>query len=105
MKIVYYDLETTDMRPVTGPHGVQIIQIGAVCKRTGLGFNNYLIPTVPISPGATQVHGLTRGILVQKWRNGDSDVFPNMAVGLKHFMDVLQFQKDYRSEEIGLVSY
>ena len=32
VKVVYYDLETTNLRPLSGPNAIEIVQIGAVCK-------------------------------------------------------------------------
>ena len=33
VKVVYYDLETTNLRPLSGPNAIEIVQIGAVCKQ------------------------------------------------------------------------
>jgi DNA polymerase III epsilon subunit-like protein len=67
VKVIYYDLETTNLRPLTGPNGIEIVQIGAVCKHTRnkktQELNIYLVPNREISAGATQVHGLTRDSL------------------------------------------
>ena len=106
MKIVYYDLETTNLRPLTGPSGIEIVQIGAICKHTRSksqrSFDKYLVPRCSISPGATQVHGLTRQWLVQRWMNAEADV-SLLQQGLQEFMNFLDEQKQYPNEEIILV--
>ena len=102
VKVIYYDLETTGLRPLTGPNGVEIVQIGAVCKHTRnkktQKLNIYLVPNREISAGATQVHGLTRDSL----REFD-DVF-RPKQGLQVFMNFLEQQRDYNEEKILLVS-
>ena len=103
VKVIYYDLETTNLRPLTGPNGIEIVQIGAVCKHTRnkktQNLDIYLIPNREISAGATQVHGLTRDSL----RKFD-DVFRPKR-GLQTFMNFLEQQREYNKEKILLVSY
>ena len=52
VKVIYYKLGTTNLIPVGGPKGVQIVQIGAVCKhtrnKTQRKLNIYLVPTCRI---------------------------------------------------------
>ena len=57
--IVYYDLETTDCKPLTRPKhkGVQILAIGAMNGKTGEEFMKYILPTCEINPGAARVNG------------------------------------------------
>ena len=110
MKVIYYDLETTNLRPLTGPNGVEIVQIGAVCKHTrnkstqelGSGNGIYLVPNREISPGATKVHGLTRDGLIEDKRQFNNVFRPQR--GLQEFMNFLEEQREYIGEEILLVS-
>ena len=105
MKVVYYDLMTTHRRPCTldGPHGVQIVQIGAVTGRLGNEqLNLYVIPTCDISDHATRLHGLTHEILLE-----DEIEYENvmsLRAGLQLFMDFLEHQKEHDDEEILIVS-
>ena len=102
VKVIYYDLETTNLRPLTGPNGVEIVQIGAVCKHTRSKktqeLNIYLVPNREISAGATQVHGMTRDSL----REFDEAFIPKQ--GLQVFMNFLEQQREYNEEKIWLVS-
>ena len=108
MKVIYYDLETTGLRPMTGPNGVEIVQIGAVCKHTRnkktQELDIYLVPNGRISPGATQVHGLTRDELIGDLLDRKySNVFRPQE-GLQEFMNFLEEQREYDNEKILLVS-
>ena len=102
VKVIYYDLETTNLRPLTGPNGVEIVNIGAVCKHTRnkktQELDIYLIPNREISAGATQVHGMTRDSL----REFDEAFRPKQ--GLQVFMNFLEQQREYNEEKILLVS-
>jgi len=102
VKIIYYDLETTNLRPLTGPNGIEIVQIGAVCKHTRnkktQKLNIYLVPNREISAGATQVHGLTRDSL-----EFDDAFRPKQ--GLQVFMNFLEQQREYNKEKILLVAH
>ena len=106
MKVVYYDLMTTHRRPCTldGPHGVQIVQIGAVTGRLGNEqLNLYVIPTCDISDHATRFHGLTHEILLE-----DEIEYENvmsLRAGLQLFMDFLEHQKEHDDEEILIVEF
>ena len=57
MVVVFYDLETTGLNNRKRHRGVQIVSIGAVTEY-GATFHRYIIPTCPISVGATGVHGI-----------------------------------------------
>ena len=108
VKVVYYDLETTNLRPLTGPRGVEIVQIGAVCKqtrnKTQNKFNMYLVPDQDISPGATRINGLTRDDLVEDFDSGRFNNVVEPQEGLQEFMNFLDNQRDYDDEGILLVS-
>ena len=108
MKVIYYDLETTGLRPLTGPNGVEIVQIGAVCKHTrnkntqklADGDGIYLVPKREISAGATLVHGLTRDELIGDLHDRKySNVF-RPKQGLQEFMNFVDEQRDYDNEKI-----
>ena len=108
VKVIYYDLETTGLRPLTGPNGVEIVQIGAVCKHTRTKktqeLDIYLVPNGRINPGATQVHGLTRDELIGDLHDRKySNVF-RPKQGLQEFMNYVDEQRDYDNEKILLVS-
>ena len=102
VKVIYYDLETTNLRPLTGPNGIEIVQIGAVCKHTRnkktQTLSVHLVPNREISAGATKVHGLTRDRLIREF---DAR---RPKQGLQVFMNFLEQQKDYKEENIWLVS-
>ena len=112
MKIVYYDIETTDLQPLTGPYGVEIVQIGAVCMHRRIQrqktFDTYLIPTHEISPDVTKAHGLNRGNLINRYKLSKvitgfpSDTLP-INYGLDKFMNFLHEQKQDMHETILLV--
>jgi len=109
MRIVYYDSETTDLRPLTGPSGIQMVQIGAICKHNRIRsqsiFDKYLLPTqtCSISPGATQVHGITHQWLLERYYQNIDVV--TQRHGLQAFMDFLTELRDYYDEEIVLVAH
>ena len=102
VKVIYYDLETTNLRPLTGPNGVEIVQIGAVAKHTRCKktqkLDIYLVPNIQISAGATRVHGLTNDSLEE------FDQAFNPKQGLQVFMNFLEQQREYNEEKILLVS-
>ena len=110
MKVIYYDLETTGLRPLTGPNGVEIVQIGAVCKHTrnkntqklSSGDGIYIVPNREISAGATQVHGLTRDGLIEDKRQFSNVFSPKR--GLQEFVNFVEEQREYSGEKILLVS-
>ena len=111
MKVIYYDLETTGLRPQTGPNGVEIVQIGAVCKHTrnkntqklADGDGIYLVPKREISAGATLVHGLTRDGLIEDKRRFSNVFSPKR--GLQEFVNFVEEQREYNTgEKILLVS-
>jgi len=95
MKTIYFDLETTGLTPLTGYHGVQIIQIGAVCRHTRLReestLNIYIRPEVKIDPNATNIHGIT-----MQWFNTiqDDNVFHSYQEGLEEFVAFIEGQKN-----------
>ena len=107
VKVIYYDLETTNLRPVSGPNGVEIVQIGAVCKhtrnKTQKKLNIYIIPTCRISLGATRVHGLTRQELIEDERKYNNVFHPE--TGLQEFMEFLNEQREFDDEMIIMVSF
>jgi len=107
VKVIYYDLETTNLRPVTGRNGVQIVQIGAVCKhtrnKTQRKMDIYIVPTCRISPGATKVHGLTYQELKEDQRKYNNVFSPRE--GLQEFMEYLNEQREYDDERIVLVAH
>ena len=62
-RIVYYDLETTGLRPLYGSNGVEILSIGACYKdpdtKSVRTFQNFMYPRhVEISQEAFNIHGL-----------------------------------------------
>ena len=69
MTVIYYDLETTGLNNEERQRGVQIVSIGAVTE-FGATFHRYIIPTCPISAGATDVHGIEL-IHGKLFKNGD----------------------------------
>ena len=90
-KIVYYDLETTGLKPLQGNRGVQIISIGAVTDR-GQWFQNFINPTCAISSGASRINGLyhdSYGDLVDSDGDDIEDV-QTPYEGLGKFLDWLQ---------------
>ena len=106
VKIVFYDLETTNLRPLTGPNGIEIVQIGAVCKhdrnKKTQKLDIFLVPNREISAGATGVHGLTRDGLIEDEREYSNIFRPKR--GLQEFMNFLEEQREYDDENIWLVS-
>ena len=105
VKVIYFDLETTGLRPLTGPNGVEIVQIGAICKRNKYlkKTNIYLVPNGRISPGATQVHGLTRDELIGDLLDRKYNNVFRPKQGLQEFMNFLEDQREYDDEKILLV--
>ena len=102
MKIVYFDLETTNIRPVTGDFGVEIISIGAVGRE--YEFRIFMIPPSRlISPGASNVHGITMQDLNDKYENYDEDTFLTKD-GLKKLIKFILEERQNPLEEIVLVS-
>ena len=116
VKVIYYDLETTNLRPLTGPNGVEIVQIGAVCnwnkniQKLGSHSGNpsgdgiYLVPNREISVGATQVHGLTRDELIEDKRTRRYWNVFSPKRGLQEFVKFVAQQREYSGEKILLVS-
>lgn len=88
MRIIYYDLETTGLHPMEGPNGVEIVQIGATSRYRGnaTNFDEYLLPTMPVTQTAVNIHGLTNRILDAKLRQGHASYIEN---GLKMFVDYI----------------
>jgi len=109
VKVIYYDLETTGLRPLTGPNGVEIVQIGAVCKHTRnkntQELDIYLVPNGRINPGATQIHGLTRDELIGDLLDRKYDNVYRPQQGLQEFMNFVDEQRDYDNEKILLVAH
>ena len=104
MKIVYYDLGITHFQPIDGPHGAQIVQIGAVTGKVGnIQLNLFVIPTCSIGASATRIHGLTHENLLE-----DEIEYENvmsLKTGLLCFMDFLEEQKEHDDEKILIVSF
>ena len=67
MRIIWYDLETTGLHPIEGQNGVEIVQIGATSRYRGVAtnFDKYLLPTIPVTQQAVNIHGLTYAKLRQ----------------------------------------
>lgn len=106
MKVIYYDLETTHLHPLSGPNGVQIVQIGAVTCKWAFRqkkLNIYVIPTCRISAGATRAHGLTHEDLLEDEIEYDNVL--SLETGLQLFMNFLAEQKDHDDEEVLMVSH
>ena len=108
VKVIYYKLATTNLRPVSGPNGVEIVQIGAVCKhtrnKTTKKLNIYIIPNCRISRGATKVHGVSRRNLIKRERRNYNNVF-HPSGGLQVFMQFLCDKREFDDERIFLVSF
>ena len=106
MKVIYYDLETTHLYPLSGPNGVQIVQIGAVTCKWAFRqkkLNIYVIPTCRINAGATRAHGLTHEELLEDEIEYDNVL--SLETGLQLFMNFLADQKDHDDEEVLMVSF
>ncbi len=58
-RLVFFDLETTDFDHRSRHARVQICQIGAYFQSGKKKFDKYLVPTCPVSPGATRVNKLS----------------------------------------------
>lgn len=84
-KVIFYDLETTGLKPLAA---IQICEIGAVFEDQE--FHQFLIPKCQIQSGATTVHGITkRG--EKLFLNGSVITNAmNPEEGLKSFMDFLK---------------
>ena len=105
MRIVYYDLQTTNLTPTSGRYGVQIVSIGAKSKdpvtKSFDIFHEHIVPTVVISGSASQKHGLTRKKLLKMERCGDAS---EPGEGLLNFITFLEGLQRFPTEKILLVS-
>ncbi len=105
---VFYDLETTDLRPEVDHEGVQIVSIGAVTSSRRARFERYLYPTCRIEPGATRIHGLVRdrnhGDLYSQNSGNYMDAV-SMTEGLNGFMQFLYEVSQNGREMVVLVNY
>jgi hypothetical protein len=105
MKIIYFDLETTDVRPPSNPDIVQILCIGAINECDGNSFLKYMHPTCKINPEASRINGMTI-------RDGNlyhlNHVIPYKSTvkeGLIKFMDFLGRQSKDGKYEICLIAH
>lgn len=105
MRIIYYDLETTGLKPREGPNGVQIVQIGATSRYRGrkTTFGAYLVPSIKVTEPAVSIHGLTNKELHDKLRKGQAH---GIKKGLKLFVDWIDdIIADDHENNVVLVSY
>lgn len=100
-------METTGLTPLTGYYGVEIIQIGAVCRQTRLCAENrlniYLRPEAYIEEEATNIHGIDMEWFDEHFY--DENVYNSMSDGLEAFVEFIEEQKTYDDEEILLVAH
>jgi len=99
--IVYFDLETTGL-----PHGghlPDIIQIGAVDSYNKQEYDEYLLPNIPISAGATRVNGLTTNKRRTRLFHHNQEMNADeMYTGLRKFISWL---RDMFDEPVLLVAH
>jgi DNA polymerase III epsilon subunit-like protein len=108
LKIIYFDLETTDVRPPNDPGVVQILSIGAISERSGSAgkeFTQYMIPTCEINPEASRINGMTvrDGRLFLK-----NQLVPNASSvkkGLVKFMHFLAQESKQGKYELCLIAH
>jgi DNA polymerase III epsilon subunit-like protein len=105
LKIIFFDLETTDVKH---PDVAQILAIGAISDE-GDKFTHYMIPTVEIKPEVSKINGLTMrdGRLFRKNR-GVTRVVPNASTvkeGLVKFMDFLTQESEQGVYELCLTAH
>jgi hypothetical protein len=105
LKIIYFDLETTDVKPPSNPDVVQILSIGAISDSSGKEFIKYMIPTCKINPEASRINGMTiqRGRLLLK-----NQVVPNASTvkeGLVKFMHFLAQESKQGKYELCLIAH
>jgi calmodulin len=101
LKIIYFDLETTDLKPSNR----QILAIGAISNSSGKEFIKYMIPTCKINPEASRINGMTvrDGKLYLK-----NQVVPNASSvkeGLVKFMDFLAQESEQGKFELCLIAH
>jgi DNA polymerase III epsilon subunit-like protein len=82
--LVYWDCETTGLRPLTGREVVQPLQLAAVTEVNGeqLLFNTFIRPTKPIDPSASEVNKLymESGRLVRRRPAGPEEALPTVEL-------------------------
>jgi hypothetical protein len=105
LKIIYFDLETTDVRPPSDPDVVQIMSIGAISESGNKEFTQYMIPTCKVNPEASRVNGMTirDGKLFLK-----NQVVPNASTvkeGLVKFMHFLAQESKQGKYELCLIAH
>jgi hypothetical protein len=105
LKIIYFDLETTDVRPPSDPDVVQIFSIGAISESGNKEFTQYMIPTCKVNPEASRINGMTirDGKLFLK-----NQVIPNASTvkeGLVKFMKFLARESNQGKYELCLIAH
>jgi calmodulin len=104
LKIIYFDLKTTDVKPPSNPDIVQILSIGAISD-SGKKFTQFMIPTCKINPEASRINGMTilDGRLFHK-----NQVVPNASSvkeGLVEFMNFLAQESKQGKNELCLIAH
>ena len=101
IKVVYYDLETTDLDYRFQNEGVQICNIAAFYENEYCMFEQFMLPTCPISVGASHLHALQvhNGRLFK--HGGLVENACPMEEGLKNFVAFLEAVN--RDEDIPVV--
>lgn len=101
MRIIYYDLETTGLQPLTGCDGIEIVQIGAISMHRGQRdlFDDYLLPTMEVTEQATKIHGLTYHHLRNKWEQGNAFLIEDGLLEFVKYTDNIS-RSDYENEVI-----
>ena len=101
MRIIYYDLETTGLQPLTGCDGIQIVQIGALSMHRGQRniFDDYLLPNIGVTQQATATHGLTYHNLHNKWEQGNAFLIEDGLLEFVKYIDNIS-RSDYENEVI-----
>ncbi len=104
MVVVFYDFETTHLDNKARHRGVQIVSIGAVTSSGKAKFKQHILPTIPISKRATEIHGLYKdhnGQLCNK--DGDLVDSVNPREGLNNFKNFLNKVCNYGKDPVILV--
>jgi len=90
--LVVMDFETTGKDPVNGEKVVQPLQLGAVTSIGGqqMLFNTFMLPSIPIEPGAAEVNGFSvkDNKLTRRTMKGDGEeILSSVSVreGLQQF--------------------